>query len=71
MTDLFNTSHHTHMNDHFDALETRSPDEREAAHLCALSAQIAHAQRNSPAFAEILQGVDAASIVRAALHALS
>ena len=47
---------------HYDALETRSPLEREAALMAALPAQIAHAQKNSAAFAEILQGVDAASI---------
>ena len=46
----------------FDNLETRSPTEREAAQMAALPAQIAHAQRNSPAFAEILRGADAASI---------
>ncbi len=59
------------MNDHFDNLETRSPAEREAAQMAALPLQIAHAQRNSPAFAEILRGVDAASIdSRAALARL-
>ena len=46
----------------FDNLETRSPTEREAAQMAALPAQIAHAQRNSPAFAEILRGAAAASI---------
>lgn len=54
-----------------DALETRSPAEREAALLAALPTQIAHAQQKSPAFAEILKGVDAASITtREALAAL-
>lgn len=47
---------------YYDALETRSTDEREAALLAALPAQIAHAQRSTSAFAQILQGVDAASI---------
>lgn len=47
---------------YYDALETRSSDEREAALLAALPAQIAHAQRSTSAFARILQGVDAASI---------
>ncbi|MBU7575775.1 MAG: AMP-binding protein [Hydrogenophaga sp.] len=52
----------------FDALETRSADEREAAHMAALPVQIAHAQRNAPAFAELLAGVDASAITsRAAL----
>ncbi|QHE75104.1 phenylacetate--CoA ligase family protein [Hydrogenophaga sp. PBL-H3] len=59
------------MNDHFDSLETRSPAEREAAQMAALSTQIAHAQRNSPAFADILKDVDAASVnSRAALARL-
>ncbi|PZO20307.1 MAG: AMP-dependent synthetase [Burkholderiales bacterium] len=59
------------MNEFFDALETRSSDHREAAQMAALPTQIAHAQRNSPAFAEILTGVDAASInSRAALARL-
>ena len=47
---------------HFDALETRGTQEREAALMAALSAQVANAQKNSAAFAEILKGVDAASI---------
>ena len=46
----------------YDALETRTPHEREAALLAALPRQIAHAQQHSSAFAAILQGVDAASI---------
>ena len=55
----------------YDALETRSPDEREAALMAALPAQIAHAQQKSAAFAEILQGVNAAGITsRAALAQL-
>jgi phenylacetate-CoA ligase len=59
------------MTDFFDALETRSPAEREAAQMAALPGQIAHAQAHSAAMAEILNGVDAASITsRAALAAL-
>jgi phenylacetate-CoA ligase len=59
------------MTDFFDALETRSPAEREAAQMAALPGQIAHAQAHSAAMAEILKGVDAASITsRAALAAL-
>ena len=58
---------HTHM----DALETRLPAEREAALLAALPAQIAHARTASPAFAEILAGIDPAAITsRAALATL-
>ena len=59
------------MQAHYDALETREPAAREAALLTALQAQVAHAQRNSPAFAQILQGVDASTITsRAALATL-
>lgn len=55
----------------YDSLETRSPDEREAALMAALPAQIAHAQQKSAAFAEILQGMNAAGITsRAALAQL-
>ncbi len=56
---------------HLDALETRSPQEREAALMAALPAQVAHAQENSAAFAEILQNIDAAAVTsRAALARL-
>lgn len=59
------------MSDFYDSLETRSPDEREAALMAALPAQIAHAQQKSAAFADILQGVNAAGITsRAALAQL-
>ena len=54
-----------------DALETRAPAEREAALLAALPAQIAHARTASPAFADILAGIDPATITsRAALATL-
>ena len=59
------------MSSFYDALETRSPAEREADLLARLPAQIAQAQQNSPAFAQILAGVDAARITsRAALAQL-
>lgn len=59
------------MSDFFDALETRSPAEREAALLAALPAQIAHAMKSSAAFAALLAEVDAAAVTsRAALAAL-
>lgn len=59
------------MTQHYDALETRAPEAREAAQLAALSGQIAHAQARSAAFAEILAGVDARTITsRAALARL-
>jgi phenylacetate-CoA ligase len=50
------------MSDYFDALETRDPQEREAQLMAALPAQVAHAQRNAPAYAQILAGVDAAAV---------
>ena len=46
----------------YDALETRSPTEREAALMAALPRQIANAQQTSPAFASILAGIDAAGV---------
>jgi phenylacetate-CoA ligase len=59
------------MAEFFDALETRNPAEREAAQLAALPAQIAHAQKNTAAFAQILQGVPASGVTsRAALAKL-
>ena len=59
------------MSQHFDALETRAPEAREAALMAALPAQIAQAQKNSAALAEILQGIDAAQVTsRAALARL-
>jgi phenylacetate-CoA ligase len=55
----------------FDALETRSPDQREAEQMAALAAQVAHAQTRSAAFVDILRGVDASSVTsRAALARL-
>ncbi len=59
------------MADFFDALEQRSPAEREAALMAALPAQISHAQKSTVAFADILHGIDAALIdSRAALAQL-
>ncbi|MDM0117725.1 AMP-binding protein [Variovorax sp. J22R133] len=49
-------------NEHYDSLETRDPAERERALLAALPVQIAHAQSESAAFAQILAGVDAAAV---------
>jgi phenylacetate-CoA ligase len=46
----------------FDALEARDPAERETALLAALPRQVAHAQSGSPAYTELLAGVDAATI---------
>ena len=55
----------------YDALETRNPDLREADLMASLPRQIAQAQQRSTAFAQLLQGVDAAQInSRAALAQL-
>ena len=60
------------MTDFYDSLETRDPDLRERELLAALPAQLLHAQRSTPAFADILAGVDCAAVVtREALAALS
>lgn len=57
--------------EHYDALETRAPEEREAALMAALPAQIAHAKNHAPGFARILAGVDPQSVSsRAALARL-
>ena len=59
------------MTEFFDALETRDPAAREAALMAALPAHVAHAQQRSAAFADILDGVDAAAVgSRAALARL-
>ena len=56
---------------HYDTLESRSFEEREAALLASLPVQIAHARTASPAFAAILAGIDPARITsRAALATL-
>src|SRR5688572_32378691 len=47
---------------HFDELETRPAQAREAALMAALPAQVAHAMQNAPGFARILAGVDAAGV---------
>ena len=55
----------------FDAMETRTAAEREAALMAALPAQVAHAQSRSAALAAILRGVDASGVnSRAALAKL-
>ncbi|MBV6631713.1 MAG: AMP-binding protein [Alphaproteobacteria bacterium] len=56
---------------HYDALETRSHDEREARLMAALTDQVAHAKANSAAYADMLADVDPASVTdRAALAKL-
>jgi phenylacetate-CoA ligase len=57
--------------DYYDGLETRSPEQREAALMAALPGQIAHAKSNAPGFGRILAGVDPAAVSsRAALARL-
>ncbi len=59
------------MSTYFDALETRSADERKSALAIRLPQQIAHAKANTAWFAKSLKQVDAASIAStAALAAL-
>jgi phenylacetate-CoA ligase len=50
------------MTDYFDTQETRDPQQREAQLMDELPVQVAHAQENTRAYAQILAGVDAASI---------
>jgi phenylacetate-CoA ligase len=50
------------MNSFYDALEQRDPAQREAQLMAALPQQVAHAQQNAGAFAQVLAGVDAAAI---------
>ncbi len=58
------------MTEYFDALEVRDPNQRETALMAALPAQIAAAM-TTPAFAQILRGVDADGVrSRAALAEL-
>lgn len=59
------------MSEFYDSLEARDPQLREDALMAALPRQVAQAQANTAAFAELLAGVDAASIdSRAALARL-
>ena len=52
------------MSDFYDSLETRPPEQREAELFTLLAGQIAHAQQKAPAIAELLAGVDAATMTR-------
>ena len=59
------------MTEHYDALESRDPGQREAALLAALPAQVAHAKQNTAGFGRILAVVDARAVSsRAALATL-
>ncbi len=44
--------------DFYDDLETRAPEQREEEQFAALSAQVAHARSNAPAYAEIFRDVE-------------
>ena len=58
------------MTEYYDALETRSPEEREAELMAALSRQVALA-RQTPGYADALRDIDPAAVAdRAALAAL-
>ena len=60
------------MSDHYDDLETRSPEAREQALLDGLPRLIENAQRKAPAYGALLEGVSADTITtRAALAELS
>src|SRR6476661_1627491 len=50
------------MNEHYDALETRDPVERERAQMDALAQQVAYAKARAPAFARALRDVDAEAV---------
>jgi len=50
------------MSDFYDQLEVRDPAERETDLFAALPKQLVHAQTATPAFAEILAGVDCAAV---------
>jgi len=50
------------MTDFYDALETRDPAAREAALMAALPGHVAHAQRATGAFADLLAGVEATAV---------
>ncbi|GMQ77035.1 MAG: AMP-binding protein [Gammaproteobacteria bacterium] len=50
------------MPDHYDELETRSPQARESALLKSLPAQIENARQKAPAYGALLEGVSANSI---------
>jgi len=50
------------MNDYYDSLETRSSDERSAAQLAALRAQLTHVTQNTSAYADAFREIDVESI---------
>ena len=51
------------MSEYYDALETRTNDERDTAHMANLQSQLAHAKANAPAYAESLAAYDVSQFV--------
>lgn len=51
------------MGEHYDRLETRAPETREAALLAALPEAVARAQRAAPAYARSLDGIEPRDVV--------
>ncbi len=53
------------MSNHYDALETRAPADRETALFAAIQTQVAHAQANAPGYAKLLSEIDPADLIDA------
>lgn len=51
------------MNEYYDDLETRDPEQRERAQFAALSGQVRHAKANTVYFAQLLRDIDADAVV--------
>ena len=51
------------LGEYFDDLETRSIDEREAAHLSKLPSQISNAKSNAPFFSKLLNKISAEDVI--------
>jgi phenylacetate-CoA ligase len=59
------------LNEHFDTLETRDPEQRERSQLALLRLQLAYAKANTTAYARFLSGVEPETVTsRAALAKL-
>ena len=50
------------MSEHFDELETRTPEAREGALMAALPTHIAHAKANAPGFSRILKEIEPSEV---------
>ncbi|GAB6083521.1 AMP-binding protein [Desulfuromonas carbonis] len=57
------------MSEYYDDLETRDPEQREEQQFALLARQIAHAQRQAPAYGRLLAGVEAAAVTSRAVLA--